>query len=196
MSFCTAGYRVAHSSDISSQSKRNPLTTSVLPGEHPDMSLSELVGKWIDVTQSSELLLCERLESILTFSTEMVDSELDVKKEKGAVKHFSAPQTEQDNKDVDKELLPGDIRDKFVILHAEVDITGETDYVVNNLMKDSAVKTLSLSCIEQAKKNIDKELLPGDMLDAEVDVLQEIGDVLNNLMKDYSVKPLSVPQTE
>jgi hypothetical protein len=203
MSLSPAGYSVAHISDLSSQSKRNPLTTSVLPGKHPDRSLNELVGKWIDVSQSSESLLCERLESILTLSTEIVDGELDVKKENSAAKHFFVPQTEQDNKDVGKEQLPGDIRDKSVILHAEVDIAGEIDYVLNNLMKDSAVKTLSLSFIEEANKNIDKELLPGDIkdslviLDTEVvDLLQEIDDLLNDLMKDSSVKPLSISQTE
>ncbi|PNF38370.1 hypothetical protein B7P43_G07245 [Cryptotermes secundus] len=153
MSFSTAGYSVTHSSDLSSQSKRDPLTTSMLPGKHPNRSLNELDGTWTDVTQSSEPLLCESLGSILRLSTEMMDSR-------------------------------------------------EIDYVVNNLMKDSAAKTLSLSCIEEVSKNTDKELLPGDIkdisvgLDTMVDVLQEIDDFLNDLMEDHSLKPLSVSQTE
>jgi hypothetical protein len=98
--------------------------------------------------------------------------------------------------------LPGDIRYKFDALYAEVDIVAEIDYVLNNLMKDNAVKPLSMSCTEQVNKNIDKALLTGDIKDnsvilvAAVDVLQQIDDVLNDLMEDYSVKPLSVSQTE
>jgi hypothetical protein len=85
--------------------------------------------------------------------------------EKSAVKHFSVPQTGQDVKDVDKELLPGDIKYNFVILNAQVDILLETHCVLSGLIKDSAVKPLSLSHTEEGNKDTHKELLLDDIKD-------------------------------
>jgi hypothetical protein len=167
----------------------------MLPGIDLDISLNKFVGKRRDVTQSLKSLSSERLECELALSTEMVDCVLHVKGESSAVKHVSVPQTEQDDKDGNKELLPREIRANFVILGADVGI-------LNGLMRDSVVKPLSLSRIEQDNKNINKGLLLGDIkdncviLNAEVNVLRKIDDLLNDLMTDTAVKPLSVSQTE
>jgi hypothetical protein len=185
-SFNIAGYSEPQSTDLSSQSKANPPTTSMLPSKHPDASLNELVGKKIYVTQSSESLLSERLESKLTLSTEMVDCVLDIERESSAMKHFSVPQTEQDNRDIDKGLFPHDIKDSFVIVDAEVDVLKEIDDVLNYLKKDYAVKPLSVSQTEHEEKDIDKEQLQGDIkenfliLESDVDILREIDDLLND----------------
>jgi hypothetical protein len=153
---------------------------TVVPHKYLDTSVNEVVGKRTDVTQSSKSLSSERLEFKLTLSMKMVDCVLYVKGENSVVKHFSVPQTEEDGNVVDKELLPGDIKYNFVILDAEVYILQETDYVLSGLLKDSAVKSLSLSHIEQGNKNIDKEMLLGDIKDNFVILNAEVG-----VMRDY-----------
>jgi hypothetical protein len=185
-SFNIAGYSEPQSTDLSSQSKANPPTTSVLPGKHPDASLDELVGKKIHVTQSSETLLNERLESKLTLSTEMVDCVLHIEGESSAMKHFLVPQTEQDNRDIDEGLFPRDMKDNFVIVDDEVDVLKEIDDVLNYLKKDYAMKPLSVSQTEQEDKDSDKEQLQGDVkenfliLETEVDILRAIDDLLDD----------------
>jgi hypothetical protein len=64
-SFNTSECVVALSTDLSSQTTTNPLTTSVPLAEHPDISLGELVGNGIGVTHPSKSQSSGRFESEL-----------------------------------------------------------------------------------------------------------------------------------
>jgi hypothetical protein len=199
-SFNIAGCSAAQSTDLSSQTKTNPPTTSELPSKYPNTSLNELVGKRIVVTESSKPQSSARLES--TLSTKIVDCVLYDKGEASAMKHLSVPQTNKSDKNTDKELLPGDVEGNSMILEAEEHVLQQTDDLLNDLMEDSTKKPLAVSYTEQGNKDFDKELLPGDIkdssviLDAEVDILQHIDDLLNDLTKDSALKTLAVSHTE
>jgi hypothetical protein len=124
------------------------------------------------------------------------------KGEASAVKPLSVPQTDKGDKNTDKELFPGDIKDNSVTLEDEEHVLQETDNYLNYLMEDSGKNRLAVSYTEQGNKDIDKELLPGDIkdnsviLEDEVDILQEIDNLLNDLMEDSAKKPLAVSYTE
>jgi hypothetical protein len=117
-------------------------------------------------------------------------------------KPLAASYTEQGNKDIDKELFPGDIKVNSVILDAEVDILQHIDDLLNDLMKNSAKKPLADSYTELGNKDINRELLSGDImdksviLDAEEHILQETDGLLHDLMKDSAKKTLAVSCTE
>lgn len=115
-SFNIVGSDAAKSTDLSSETTTNPVTTSVLPGKHPDTALSELAANRIGVTHPSKSQSGERLESKLALATKSADCLL---------------QTERGNADID-ELLLGDTEDNCVILEAEEDILQDIDDLLND----------------------------------------------------------------
>ncbi|PNF14041.1 hypothetical protein B7P43_G03557 [Cryptotermes secundus] len=129
--FNIAGSDVAKSTDLSSETTTNPVTTSVLHGKHPDMALSEFAGNIIGVTHPSKSPSGERLESKLALATKSVDCVLDDVGENCAMKPLSVLQTQQGNTDID-ELLLGDTEDNCVILDAEEDILQDIDDLLND----------------------------------------------------------------
>jgi hypothetical protein len=61
-----------------------------------------------------------------------IDNYLKDLMEDSAKKPLAVSYTEQGNKDIDKELFPGDINDNSVILDAEVDILQKIDKLLND----------------------------------------------------------------
>jgi hypothetical protein len=131
VSFNVAGSSVAQSTDLSSQTKTNPPTISELPSKYPNTSLNDL-GKRKellpgDIKGNSVILKDE--EHVL----QKIDNYLNYLMEDSARKPLAVSYTEQGNKDIDTEPLPGDIKDDSVILDAEVDMLREIDGLLNYL---------------------------------------------------------------
>jgi hypothetical protein len=121
---------VAKSTDLSSQTT-GPVTTSVLPGKHPNTAFIEPTGNRLGVTHTSKSQSGERLESKLALATKSAGCVLGDKGENCAMKPLSVLQTEQGNVDID-ELLLGDTEDNCVILDAEEDILQDIDDLLND----------------------------------------------------------------
>lgn len=130
-SFNITGSGVTKSTDLSPETTTNPVTTSVLPGKHPDTVLSELAGNRIGVTIPSKSQSGERLESKLALAAKNADCVLGDEEENCAMKSLSVSQTERGNTDID-ELLLGDTEDNCVILDAEEDILQDIDDLLND----------------------------------------------------------------
>jgi hypothetical protein len=130
-SFNIARSDVSKSTDLSSETTKNPVTTSVLPGKHPDTALSECAGNRTGVTHPSKSQSGERLESKLTSATKSADCVLGDEGENCAMKPLSVLQTERGNTNID-ELLLGDTEDNCVILDAEEDILQDIDDLLND----------------------------------------------------------------
>jgi hypothetical protein len=115
---------VAKSTDLSPQTT-SLVTTSVLPGKHPDTAFVEPTGNRLGVTHTSKSQSGERLESKLALATKSAGCVL------GDERENCGMQTEQGNVDID-ELLLGDTEDNCVILDAEEDILQDIDDLLND----------------------------------------------------------------